>query len=456
MRPKKTYKLGNSIRVKLLLIISLITLVAIFIVSMAFYYMSHTQILDLIEQRNLQISRVVAQIIKGDYIQDIFTQEDNVKLAYRNLVNKLDAVNDSVEMGQLYIIVKQGEDSYKAYITNETDEFTIVNLQGEYELSSKFIEIFKSGKDTIVKGEYNIGGIEKQYTSAFSPIINNDNEVIAIVGYDYENEDFKDMVTDINVDILHIGLALITVCMAAQYFILSKVFGSINEIVEIINIITKGDMTVKIDVPTLDEIGVVKQALNNNISTISKILSTIKISSTQLDKASKSIFISSRDGVDSFNELSKAIIKISDVAQIQKNNQIEAMNILERLSNDGDNISKHTQNMKLQIEKVHLLLIESKNRDRKLYDDLKVIEEELSVLMLNSNDYLDEMAEHIKQAFYNIDEAGQLVSNIEEDTESVIGIVEEQIASSEEFMNMTSLLKAEAKKVNENVNIFKV
>ena len=455
MKLKKNYKLGSSIRVKLLFIISLLTLVAIIVVTVAFYYMSNTQIVELVQQRNLQTAKVAAHIIEGEYIDNILEESDNGIVKYSELVNKFNEINEDLNLGQLYIIVKQNNSLYKVYISNEVEAFNAIDIDKNYKLPLKLLEMFKTGKDTIVSGYYKLDTIKVPYNSAFSAVFNN-HEVIAIVGYDHKNEDLRITLQGINVDVIHIIIVLILICMIIQYFILAKVFTPIDELVDIIHMITKGDMTVHMQVKTLDEIGVVKQALNNNINTISAILNKIRVSSNHVNMASKSIFVSSKDGIDSFNELLKCTMEIANMAQIQKNDTYETMEILERLSEDGHNMFNNVQGANRVINKIQQILFKCNNKDDQTYKSFKEIVDELTELIINAEKYIEDMSEHIKQAFYKIDQTKQLAGNIERDTVSVVGIVDEQIANSEEFVNMANLLKNEARKVNETIKIFKI
>ena len=107
-----------------------------------------------------------------------------------------------------------------------------------------------------------------------------------------------------------------------------------EELIETIEVIAKGDLTVELTCGDLDEIGQINSALNKTVHNIRGILEKIKEASKKVTIASKSILVSSKDASEVYEELAVSTMKILNTTQKQVDVSRKVECTLEELQQD--------------------------------------------------------------------------------------------------------------------------
>ena len=321
-----------SLKAKLLLITSLITIVAIVVVSAIFYSDLYNQTKHLLQQQALGIAKSAAMLIDGDAFERISLTLDANDTYYEESLNTLKKLNKDIGQGMLYTIVNQDQDYY-TYIVDGSGTVKIGHKQRKIDFSKEAASALKDGKSYFCEPYY-VKTFNKYYISAFVPIFNSQDEVVGIMEYDYEGAEITAAITKMTTHIFKATILLISCILIINYFLLKKLFKPIEELVEAIDVIAKGDLTIELDSDNSNEIGQINSALNKTVHNIRGILEKIKEASKKVTIASKSILVSSRDTTEVYEELAVSTVKLLETTQKQVDVSRKVAVTLEELQQD--------------------------------------------------------------------------------------------------------------------------
>lgn len=309
-------KVGEcSLKSKLLLITSLITIVAISIMSLIFYNRMYHQTTSLLQQQALFIAKSAALFIDADEFERISLSLDSNDYYYKEGTSLLKKLNDDIGKGMLYAIVNQDPDYY-TYVIDGSDTVDIGYKQKKVEFAEEADKAFTTGKSYYSK-PYRVSGFKNQFISAFVPLVNSKDEVVGIIEYDYEAPKLIEAIRAINVHSIEVVVILIVLMLAINYFILIRLTSPLEQLVKSIGIIATGDLTIELVHNDNNEIGRINGAINETVSKIREILEKIKESSKKVTMASKSIVISSKDATEVYEELAVSTSKMLDTTRYQ-------------------------------------------------------------------------------------------------------------------------------------------
>lgn len=339
-----------SLKAKLLLITSLITIVAIVVVSAIFYSDLYNQTKHLLQQQALGIAKSAAMLIDGDAFERISLTLDANDTYYEESLNTLKKLNKDIGQGMLYTIVNQDQDYY-TYIVDGSGTVKIGHKQRKIDFSKEAASALKDGKSYFCEPYY-VKTFNKYYISAFVPIFNSQDEVVGIMEYDYEGAEITAAITKMTTHIFKATILLISCILIINYFLLKKLFKPIEELVEAIDVIAKGDLTIELDSDNSNEIGQINSALNKTVHNIRGILEKIKEASKKVTIASKSILVSSRDTTEVYEELAVSTVKLLETTQKQVDVSRKVAVTLEELQQDLQIIDQQVDMDKREFERI--------------------------------------------------------------------------------------------------------
>ncbi len=453
-------KISRSIKTKILFMLLIFMMIAIVVVSIAFYNKSYSKTSEIVEGKIISIIDIASNFVDGDKLGNLDGERYIEDEYFEYITNKFTLINESDNHINLYLFINQtGKE--ELLIIGQEQLYTYINKSTlEANFLEKMKEVYETGEKKIIES-FCKEGTQLLGIIILAPILNENREVTGVLVCDYQNKDLIDNIRSINFEILHIAIILMTIGISINYIVLRKMFNPIESLLEAIDEISKGDMTVNMEVQTVDEIGRIKQAINNNVNKISTILSCIKFSSNQVNIASKSIIVSSRDAIEALNELSSSIDRINNMTEIQREYSKEISDILEQLSDDGENIYNQILNGRKCTMTMRNLMSELQNISNKdgldeIYDMIIKGQEDLRVFGEISEKLLDGMATHIKDAFTKTNDIKETAELIDSNTKGLAAIAEQQMATSEEFSNMAIMLKEQAVVLDEKISVFKI
>jgi GAF domain-containing protein/HAMP domain-containing protein len=271
---------SGNIRVKLVTSFTVVTLVAVVIVSYTSYLNLQKQIRADIGQRLINMTSIVASQQNGDLHAAIQSPEDMAGDAYKIMesqATKIAATDPNIayiytmrmnEQGQIYFIIDAGQRDYKPG-----------NVGIIYqEPSDLLLENFKTLDHTIVEKDF----YTDEYgtvLSAYAPIYRADGTREAIVGVDFFADNIlggesmalaQERAAQTQIVIVAIATMLL---VAAIGFFLGNLFTKpITNLTSVAQQIAAGDLSTRAQIETSDEVGTLASAFNTMTSRLQEIL----------------------------------------------------------------------------------------------------------------------------------------------------------------------------------------
>lgn len=188
---------------------------------------------------------------------------------------------------------------------------------------------------------YNVNG-EKTLTG-IAPIYKDQDsskEVIAISAIDFDGSVVSERTLDTLKSSMFLGaLPLLLVVIATSFFI-RKVVNPINKVTEDVKQIKEGDLTIKIDVESNDEIGQLANDINELTEHFRGILSDIMMNTTQLAATSDELFASSQNISDISERNSQNLTEVNELSNSQLEYSNEINEIIQTSSDHIQSISE--------------------------------------------------------------------------------------------------------------------
>ncbi len=453
-------QIKKSIKTKILFMLLIFMITAIVVVSVAFYNKSYSKTSAVVENKIITIIDIASKIIDGDSLKK-WNGDTYIDDEYFNYItSRFTIINEADNDINLYLFIDQ-EDSDQLLIIDQKELHTYVDKAiVEKEIVEKVEIVYQPGDKEVIEN-YCKDSNKLRGVTILAPVFSSSREVTGVLIYDYQNEDLIRNIRSVNFEILNIAVILLIIGILVNYMILRKIFHPIESLVEAIDEIAKGDMTVNMEVQTADEIGRIKKAVNHNVNAISTIIRYIKSSSNQVNIASRSIMVSSQDAIEALNELSNSINRINDMTGRQRQYSTEISEILENLSDDGENIYNQISQGRHCMIIIRDLIAElqyvsDKEELNQIHNLMIDRGQDLNKFVEVSEGLLDGMEKHIKEAFTKTSDINEMSELIDTNTRGLAAIAEQQMATSEEFSNMAILLKEQAVMLDDKISVFKI
>lgn len=351
MRYEKKNVSELSLKVKLLLITSCVTIIAIIVISLILYGNLKNQTTRLLQQQAVAVAKSAALLIDGDKFERLSLSLDSKDEYYKEGLSLLKELNTKIREGKIYTIVDQDKDYY-TYVIDGSGTVSMGHKQQKLDFAEEAGYALEKGKSYYSKPYY-VEELNKHYISAFAPIFNSQHKVVGIIEYDYEDAKVIAMTKEIAINILYVIILLISFILVINYFIIKKLFSPIEQLVSSIETIAQGDLTLKFTLGSYREIRKINYALNKTVFNIRCILKKIKQASKKVMTATRSILVSSKDAAEVYEELAASTNRILDTTQKQSRESRKVGETLEKLQQKIQNIYQKVEINQEGVSKIY-------------------------------------------------------------------------------------------------------
>lgn len=203
-------------------------------------------------------------------------------------------INDNFEVIDLIgeqtggtVTIFHGDKRVSTNVKNK-DGQRVVNTRASDEVINK---VLKNGETFLGKAQ--VVGSWNQ--TAYEPIKNADGDVIGMLYVGVPNNLYDETVKKYAINILFIGVFVITLSVLICFFILKQIFGKpIERFIHLSETISQGDLTSTIEYKSMDELGKLAQSLNQMILNLRSMVTQITITGDKVSEITK-IFVSQAD-----------------------------------------------------------------------------------------------------------------------------------------------------------------
>lgn len=399
MEKKKTA--GLSIKLKILLVASLIIVVLVFLLGFVFYREMNDSMLEMGMVQAEVAAHLAVEQVDGSALTAL-KQGDESTTAYLDMRQKLRTMQEICGVKFLYTLTTDGS---KVYYGIDTDESELAQKIGnEYDYSYDDLKDVFNG-DTLVNDyiDYTIDG---DIITAYVPVYGSDNQVVAILGSDFDAAKIVARLATTRNTILIIGGAALVFAIVIFSFVvgtvmrgMGKVNGKIDELVQ-----NGGDLTQTIDVHSGDEMEHLADSVNELLHHIRDIMMNISRNSLELNESSGTVL----------NNLTKADENIMDVSATME----EMSTAMEQSAASLCQISTDVSDMYERIERISGKAVEGDDSTKEIKEKAKAIYDNASDEQKRANDIVSEMAVRMNEKI----ERSKTVGEIDVLTENIIGI----------------------------------
>jgi methyl-accepting chemotaxis protein len=399
------------------------------IMGWIFYDNTYLHTTKLLQEEALNIAKSANMLINGSEFEELSKSLNPKDPFYINTRNKLKKLNESIGNGMLYAIVSNNSENY-TYIVDGSATVEIGYEQKKCDFAKEVEMAFQTGKAYTSKPYY-VETFKKYYISAFVPIVNQSNKVVGVMEYDFEGKELSQKINELKMIIILSMLMIVIVTIIINSIALKIMFRPINKLVEAINTIANGDLTLSIDTSRKDEIGKINIALNKTVVSLRDMVEKIKASCTKVTEASQGILISSSDTSKATEEVAISTNEISSISNEQVIKTQKIKDVLSKLDADIQNIFSQIKDT----NKIAYKTLEDANNGTEVVKD--------------TNQKIDQIEESIHNA-------NLVVTDLTKNMSKIQGILT-TISSIAEQTNLLSLNAAiEAARAGENGRGFAV
>lgn len=247
---------------------------------------------------------------------------------------------------------------YSSKKLGKEQEVQVKILKNSY---SQYIKLWNKSKSILISGERLQEDDLKQFEILGSSINASLQGLIkeeVNSGYNLKNSSDK-----IYNNSVLMFLIIVTIILALLAIISFRIIQNINksskEMINVLNEVSEGDFTIKLNTSGNNEFSIMKRSLNETLTNISSMLNTIKSSFFTINEKSNVLSKISDEMAFSSEHISSTIQNISEATALQAGDLLNISDTLNEFSNQLTNVVTSIKDIKLNSNNIHCKTIES-------------------------------------------------------------------------------------------------
>ena len=303
LKPRKM-----SIRAKVLIPVNILIILVCSIMGLATYFNVRDGLISVGTEQAIMASKITQKVIDGDLVEQLTPGCETTD----NYQTVLAAMRNAREkFGILYMYTLYEDNGTVYYGVDADTSETQVTYGEEFEVAYEDLEQVFQGEGRIenyidYSGTYPL-------ISAYMPIYNGSDEIVGILGCDYNASEID---IELNNNIRQI-IIITVICTLAACIIISFIVGHIikklkvidSKIYDLVN--SDGDLTQTLEMNTGDELELIADNVNKLLVHIREIMQNIAFNSSQLNVSAGNVVNSLYDAEGSITDVSATIEEMS-------------------------------------------------------------------------------------------------------------------------------------------------
>lgn len=392
-----------SIKSKILCTSSLIIVLLVFLLGFNFYRQMEKSMLAMgIEQAGVAADLAVNQL-EPDTVGAL-TPGDEETQEYISMRQSLIDIKDICSVAFLYTLYTDGNKVYYGIDTDSSDGRQSIGSEFEYTYE-ELREVFGGSKYV---QDYIDSTEDGDLITAYLPIVDGDNQVVAVLGCDYDASEIVCELTDTRNRILLIGGIGLAVALILFNIVTGAIMKSMRKVNRKIDELTRngGDLTQTVDVHTGDEMEILAHSVNELLHYMRSIMLNIAGNSSSLGQTTGEV-------VDNLVKADESIVDISATME-------EMSAAMEETTATLNQINKAVADMYENIDGISGSAVEGEDSTRTIREKAQSIYKNAAAEQKKVHELAGEMAavmnEKITQS-KSVEEIALLTENIIEITE---------------------------------------
>lgn len=403
---KGSNKMNKKFKISLMHKISIFSLLLVLITAftMQFFAFQTAQkaIKVTIGENALNITRSVVNTIDIEQFNALQTTDDMNSDYYIQLRNNLNTLREAMGLKYLYTMRKATNGDYIYVVDGTPIDDTESSLIGN--VDNEISEDMKLSFEGIEGYELSHSDDWGDLISAFIPIRNASGETVGMLGADFSAKTMVEQLNHAQTNMLITAgvIALFGVILAIIFSVL--IIRALKELQNKIKLARLGDLTIKIDHKSNDEVGNISEDFQDMITNMAKIINNIRVNTKNTFQYVSQLNTSIYDTTKATEEITEQVSEIANGANIQVDRVNDVSASMEKVFEEIQTIN---ENVDLVVLDSNEAMEDTKEAKSKLKDSMNQIN-----LVNNTVESTAEIMRQLDNRFQEILKFSESISSI--------------------------------------------
>lgn len=386
---------------------SLVILLAFGILSsVATYFMIKNSNLNSMSRQLNDTAAILAEQANIEQVRSVVNQPNDKNPDVLQATKEMDQIMSHSEIiDNLYLISYKNGQFYNVSMSTSLRKLDVPYNQnmGEAGISQELLTLMKqSFEQKKIQATHVYGDVYGQYKTGMAPIIDENNNVIALYIVDYDVSQVTQKAWKEASTILYITLLFVLICGLLTYFSIKRMISPINYLSEKARKISEGDLNIEvIELKSRDEIGALGNSFQMMVTNLRDIIHNVTGVSSRISELSVRLSSEIKDTVQENQQISAAIQEIASGTEMQVGSAESSSQATHELSSGIQHIAAASGS----ISEASITMAEEAEEGNAI--TLKVIEQ-----MKTISHYVDQSASDVKSLGGHSQEISKIVEMI--------------------------------------------
>ena len=370
----------------------------------AFYSAKSVVEVSISEQAKVIVERA-AEIVDASEHQKLLVEGENEY--YNNLQAQLIEMRQASGLLYLYTVTVTPDGRYIYVVdaaSSDDPDFVGIGVEEDPEEYPIMLEVYGKGEaltgDLVVTEEY--GAL----IYAFAPIIDENGDVVAIIGGDFDATTVVEQLTRSRNRLIRIGIYMVTIGMVLTYIVARFLTKPLKQLTNEVNKVKQGDLTIEFETRGKDEVSQLTLAFGHMVKEMNQIVRGIHEKVDLLTDSSTTVTVNSQETAEKNDQIIAGMELLKEGTTTTLYNAAECSTAMNEVV-DG---VKHISNTSIEIHELSNQSVAEASQGMDVMAEISERIENIHVSVNRSLDFVRELDGFSKQINAVVETISQIAS----------------------------------------------